>query len=123
MSAPTAPPPVRTGPVPVPERTGRVAELRALSRTTPGVLIMFTVAVVVVSVLVGVFTAVTVQSRAQALDNLTARSGPLSVAAQDLYRSLSDADATANSAFLFGGVEPAEARSRYEQDIAEAENA
>lgn len=122
MSAPTAPPPVRTGPGPTPERAGRVAELRALSRTTPGVLIMFTVAVVVVSVLVGVFTAVTVQSRAQALDNLTARSGPLSVAAQDLYRSLSDADATANSAFLFG-VEPAEARARYEQDIAEAENA
>lgn len=123
MSAPTAPPPLRTGPAPVPERSGRVAELRTLSRTTPGVLIMFTVAVVVVSVLVGVFTAITVQSRAQALDNLTVRSGPLSVAAQDLYRSLSDADATANSAFLSGGVEPAAVRARYEQDIAQAENA
>lgn len=84
---------------------------------------MFTVALVVVSVLAGVFTAITVQSRAQALDNLAARSGPLSVAAQDLYRSLSDADATANSAFLSGGVEPASVRGRYEQDIAEAENA
>lgn len=123
MSAPTAPPPVRTGAAPVPERPGRVAELRELSRTTPGVLIMFTVALVVVSVLAGVFTAITVQSRAQALDNLAARSGPLSVAAQDLYRSLSDADATANSAFLSGGVEPASVRGRYEQDIAEAENA
>lgn len=84
---------------------------------------MFTAALVLVSVLVGVFTAVSVQSRAQSLDNLTANSGPLSVAAQDLYRALSDADATANSAFLSGGVEPREVRLRYEQDIAEAENA
>jgi tetrahydromethanopterin S-methyltransferase subunit G len=84
---------------------------------------MFTVALVVVSVLVGVVTAIIVQSRAQALDNLSGRSGPLSVAAQDLYRSLSDADATANSAFLSNGVEPKDVRSRYEKDIAEAEHA
>lgn len=112
MSAPTAPPPVRTVQEPAPERHGRVAELRELSRTTPGVLIVFTVGLVLVSVLVGVFTAVSVQSRAQALDNLTASSGPLADAAQDLYRSLSDADATANGAFLNGGVEPAAVRDR-----------
>ncbi|HEX6360180.1 hypothetical protein [Actinophytocola sp.] len=121
MSAPTAPPPVR--PAPVPERRGRVAELRELSRTTPGVLIKFTAALVVASVLVGVFTAISVQSRAQALDNLATRSGPLSVAAQDLYRSLSDADATSNSAFLSGGLEPAAVRTRYETDLAQAEDA
>ncbi len=125
MSAPTAPPPARTQPAPVPDPvdTGRVAELRELSRTTPGVLIMFTAALVAVGVLVGVFTAVSVQSRAQALDNLTTSSGPLSDAAQNLYRSLSDADATANSAFLSGGVEPKEVRARYEEDIAQAEHA
>jgi hypothetical protein len=78
---------------------------------------------VLVSILVGLFTAVTVQSRAQALDDLAARSGPLSIAAQDLYRSLSDADATANSAFLAGGLERAEVRARYESDIAQAETA
>jgi hypothetical protein len=100
-----------------------VAEIRGLSRTTPGVLIMFTAALVLVSVLVGVFTAVSVQSRSQALDNLSASSGPLADAAQDLYRSLSDADATANSAFLAGGVEPVAVRDRYEQDIARAEHA
>ena len=93
MSAPTAPPPARTQPAPVPDRTddagrtGRVAELRELSRTTPGVLIMFMAAAVVVSVLVGVFTAVSVQTRAQALDNLAnvqrmfARLGQLGVLA------------------------------------------
>jgi tetrahydromethanopterin S-methyltransferase subunit G len=121
MSAPTAPPPVRTQTVP--ERVGRVAEVRALSRTTPGVLILFIAALVVVSVVVGVVTAISVQSRAQALDNLSGRSGPLSVAAQDLYRSLSDADATANSAFLEGGVESKAVRDRYEKDIADAQHA
>jgi cell division protein FtsB len=87
------------------------------------VLVVFTVALVLASVLVGLFTAVSVQSRAQALDDLAARSGPLSIAAQDLYRSLSDADATANSAFLSGGLERADVRARYEADIAQAETA
>jgi hypothetical protein len=123
VSAPTAPPPARSDPAPAPQRPGRVGELRELAKTTPGVLIVFTVALVLVSVLVGLFTAVTVQSRAQALDDLAARSGPLSIAAQDLYRSLSDADATANSAFLSQGLEPAEVRARYESDIAQAESA
>lgn len=134
VSAPTAPLPARSAPAPVPEPRGRVGELRAasdgslrklreLSRTTPGTLIVFTAALVLVSVLVGLFTAVSVQSRAQALDDLAARSGPLSIAAQDLYRSLSDADATANSAFLSAGLEKADVRARYESDIAQAESA
>ena len=121
MSAPTAPPPARVDEPGPP--AGRVAELRELSKTTPGVLILFTAALVLVSVLVGVFTAVTVQSRAQALDDLAGSSGPLSIAAQDIYRSLSDADATANSAFLAGGLEAADVRARYDADIAQAESA
>lgn len=104
-------------------RQGRVAELRSLSKTTPGVLILFTAALVVASVLVGVLTAISVQSRAQALDDLATRSGALSDAAQDLYVSLSDADATANSAFLEGGLERPSVRDRYEKDIAQAEHA
>jgi hypothetical protein len=76
-----------------------------------------------VSVLAGLFTALGVQGRARTLDDLAVRSGPLSIAAQDLYRSLSDADATANSAFLSGGLERAEVRARYESDIAQAQSA
>lgn len=106
-----------------PTRAERVAELNELVRTTPGVLTLLTAALVLVSVLVGVLTAVGVQGRANALDDLTARSGPLSVAAQEIYRSLSDADATATSAFLSGGAEPAELRDRYANDIAQAEAA
>lgn len=126
MSAPTAPPPARVQPAAVTERAGRVTELRELSRTTPGVLIMFTLALVVVGVLVGVFTAINVQTRAQSLDNLKGSSGPLADAAQTLYRSLSDADATANSGFLAAGGDPGAVetlRGRYDQDIAQAQHA
>lgn len=46
--------------------------------------------------------------------------GPLSLDGQQIYRALSDADATAASAFLSGGLEPAAARRRYLTDIAAA---
>ncbi|MPZ83243.1 MAG: hypothetical protein GEV28_23765 [Actinophytocola sp.] len=118
MSAPVIAPPADP-----PRKPGRVTELNELARTTPGLLTVLTVVLVAVGALVGVFTAISVQARATALDDLTTRSGPLSVAAQEIYRSLSDADATATSAFLAGGEEPADQRSRYETDIAQAENA
>jgi hypothetical protein len=95
----------------------------ALARTTPGVLGAFAVALVVVGLLAGLFTALSVQGRNNALDDLAIRSGPLSAAAQEIYRSLSDADATATGAFLAGGLEPAATRQRYEADIAQAGNA
>ncbi|GAB3468132.1 hypothetical protein GCM10027436_83770 [Actinophytocola sediminis] len=86
-------------------------------------LTILTAALVLMSVLVGVLTALGVRGRSAALDDLAQRSGPLSVAAQDTYRALSDADATATSAFLSSGAEPAELRDRYATDIARAEAA
>jgi hypothetical protein len=106
-----------------PRPRGRFTGVGELARTTPGVLTILAVGLVLVSVLVGVLTAIGVQTRATALDDLTTSSGPLSVAAQDIYRSLSDADATATSVFLAGGEEPADQRARYENDIAQAESA
>jgi hypothetical protein len=119
VSAPATSPPAKLDP---PRPPGRFTELNELARTTPGVLTILTVALVLVSVLVGVLTAVAVQTRSTALDDLATSSGPLSVAAQDIYRSLSDADATATGAFLAGGEEPADQRARYENDIAQAES-
>lgn len=118
MSAPTISPPAKQQP---PRPPGRFTELNELARTTPGVLTILAVALVLVSVLVGVLTAIGVQTRSTSLDDLATSSGPLSVASQDIYRSLSDADATATSAFLAGGEEPADQRARYENDIAQAE--
>jgi len=119
MSAPTVSPPTAKQEPPRPP--GRFTELGELARTTPGVLTILAVALVLVSMLVGVLTAIAVQTRSTALDDLATSSGPLSVAAQDIYRSLSDADATATSAFLAGGEEPADQRARYLNDIAQAE--
>jgi hypothetical protein len=122
-TSPPAPPASGRAPEPDPPRgRGRFTELNELARTTPGVLTLLAAALVLVSVLVGVLTAIGVQARATALDDLATSSGPLSVAAQDIYRSLSDADATATGAFLAGGEEPAGQRSRYENDIAQAES-
>ncbi|GFJ90183.1 hypothetical protein Prum_038250 [Phytohabitans rumicis] len=68
----------------------------------------------------GIAGALGVRQRADLVSGATARSGELTVAAQRLYRALSDADATAASAFLTGGVEPAALRDRYQVDIADA---
>lgn len=118
----TAPPALRREPE-TEARSRRLTELNELARTTPGVLTILATALVLFSILIGVVTALTVQSKAQSLDDLTTRSGPLSVASQDIYRALSDADASATSAFLSGGLEPVELRERYESDIAQAEAA
>ena len=75
---------------------------------------------VVLGLAAGVTAVTSVQSRAGFVAEVTTRGGPLVVAAQDLYRSLSDADATAASAFLTDGPEPAELRARYQTDIANA---
>ncbi|MGY0233747.1 hypothetical protein [Longispora urticae] len=70
--------------------------------------------------LLGLVGGVTLDNRATAARDLATRSEPLSLDAQELYRSLADADATAASGFLSGGVEPAELRKRYDADIARA---
>ncbi|MGH3858409.1 hypothetical protein [Actinokineospora sp.] len=88
--------------------------------TTPGRLSLIAVGLLLLTVVTGLFAAVTLQTKQSTLDELTDHREPLAAAAQQIYRSLSDADATAASAFLSGGVEPAALRSRYEFDIAQA---
>jgi hypothetical protein len=51
---------------------------------------------------------------------VVAVSEPLSLDAEQIYTSLSDADATAANAFLAGGLEPTKARQRYQADITQA---
>lgn len=94
--------------------------LTGLVKSTPGRLSLIALLLVVTSVLVGGLTAVSVRNRSVALEELATRSEPLSFAAQEVYRAMADADATAASAFLSGGVESAGLRARYEEDIAKA---
>lgn len=89
-------------------------------RSTPQTLTTAGAVLALVSVLFGVMGVLTVRGRADASRDMVTRSGPLTVNAQEIYRALSDADATAAGAFLAGGLEPPAARNRYLQDIAQA---
>ncbi len=88
--------------------------------TTPGRLTVIAVGLVLLSLVAGLAATLSVQNRDDTISGVIDHREPLAAAAQQVYRSLSDADATAASAFLSIGTEPPELRQRYERDIAEA---
>ncbi|MFI5841288.1 hypothetical protein ACIA8K_16460 [Catenuloplanes sp. NPDC051500] len=94
--------------------------LTAGLRHTPGRLALWMTVLVALALLAGVAAVTGIRQRATHIDALAERNGPLTVASLDLYRALSDADATAASAFLSGGLEPPVLRDRYQADIAES---
>src|SRR4051812_43417675 len=97
MALLTRPSPVAVRPSPAETATTRTSGRLA---GTPGRLLALNVVLAVITALAGLAAAVGVVQRDNALDNVRNRSGVLTVAAQDLYRTLSDADATAAQAFL-----------------------
>jgi len=104
----------------------RAPALRPLRRsrldaaTTPGALRLLLVTLVILSLAWGVVAALIANQHASAAADVVAVSEPLSLDAEQIYQSLSDADATAANAFLSGGLEPAAARQRYDADITQA---
>jgi hypothetical protein len=92
-----------------------------LLRTTPGRLGLVAAALVLLTLAFGISAATAGQRQRASLEELASSNQSLGVAAQQIYRALSDADATAASAFLAGGLEPPAVRSRYQADIAAAE--
>ena len=88
--------------------------------STPAKLRLLLAGLLAVSLLWGAVAAWTVAGHASAAGNVVAVSEPLSLDAQQIYRSLSDADATEAAAFLSGGLEPLALRARYQADIAQA---
>jgi hypothetical protein len=88
--------------------------------TTPGMLRLLLITLVVLSLAWGVIAALIADQHASAVGDVVAVSEPLSLDGEQIYQSLSDADATAANAFLFGGLEPAGARQRYNADITQA---
>src|SRR5271157_5179096 len=94
--------------------------LRLDTATTPARLRLLLVVLVLLSLAWGVLAALTANQHASAAADVVAVSEPLSLDAEQVYQSLSDADATAANAFLAGGLEPAAARQRYEADITQA---
>jgi len=95
-------------------------KLAARANSTPGRLTVLVVVLGLLGVLAGISAVVGAAQRSHLVDSVATHSGPLAVQAQQLYRSLSDADATAAAAFLSSGAEPPELRQRYQSDIAAA---
>ena len=93
------------------------------ARATPGLLTVIAVGLVVLTLLTGLIGAITAQQKSSTINDLITNREPLTAASQEVYRSLADADATAAIAFLVTGTEPAELRTRYDQDIARAGSA
>lgn len=113
----------------VPETGGRrvrsipatlVRNLTESAATSPGRLTLVMVGLFLLTVVTSVIGVTTVLGKQNTIDDLINHQEPLSAASQQIYRSLSDADATASAAFLAGGVEPADLRARYETDVAQA---
>ena len=123
--------PVRAEPPARPESRSGVAGLLELpgnavrsvirsAATTPGRLSVIAVGLVLLALLTGLVGTLSVQNKKDTINGLIDHREPLAAAAQQVYRSLSDADATAASAFLSTGTEPPALRTRYEFDIAQA---
>jgi hypothetical protein len=98
----------------------RAGPLSRLDTSTPGRLRLLLVGLVLLSLAWGVLAALTAEQHASAAADVVAVSEPLSLDAEQIYQSLSDADATAASAFLVAGPEPAADLQRYNADIAQA---
>jgi hypothetical protein len=95
----------------------RIEELRARSSTTPGRLRLAAALVVAGAIVFGALAASAVSARSQAAHSVETDTEPLLVTAEGLYASLSDADATAATTFLTGGLEPPARRERYAGDV------
>jgi hypothetical protein len=104
-----------------PEHAAAARPRRSLAGAgTPGVLQLLLFGLVAASIVWGAVGAWTVSQHASAASEVVSTSEPLSLAAQQMYQSLSDADVTANTAILAGPPEQLSARLRYEADIANA---
>ena len=119
-SAPARPSAVEPEPGRPPWRR-RLAEWRALGRDTRvGQLASLAAATLVLVLLAGVLALVATLRTQAASEDVVARSSPLTAATQELYRALSDADASAGQGFLLGAGEPDSLRLRYQTDLAAA---
>ena len=96
---------------------------REFLASTPGRLSLLAVVLVAVALTAGLVTSAVVAARQQRMETLRAHTEPLADAAQNLFSSLSIADAAATSSFIAGAIEPLAVRDRYNQAIGDASNA
>ena len=85
--------------------------------TTPGRLRLAAVLLVLGTIVFGAIATSAVSTRREAAHSVATDTEPLLVTAEGLDASLSDADATAATTFLTGGLEPPAQRERYAGDV------
>jgi hypothetical protein len=95
----------------------QVHRVRPDLQSTPARLRLGAVLLAAGAILFGALAASAASTRRQAANSVATRTEPLLVAAEGLYASLSDADATAATTFLTGGLEPPTRRERYASDL------
>jgi hypothetical protein len=88
--------------------------------TTPAQLRLLLIGLVSGCLIWGAVAAWVVSQRASGANDVASTSETLSLDGQKIYQALSDADATAASAFLAGGLEQINGLPRYQADIAQA---
>ena len=98
----------------------RIRRRRLDLATTPGRLWLMLVGLVALSLAWGALSAFTALHYSSAASSVVNSREQLSLAAQQIYSRLSDADDAAATAFLTTGPEPAGTRQRYLADIAVA---
>jgi hypothetical protein len=86
-------------------------------RTTPGRLRLALIALVTASLAWGALAGFTVSEYSSAATSVVTTSEPLTLDAQQIYHDLSDANDTAATAFLIGGLQPLSLVSRYDRDV------
>ncbi|MFW0787736.1 hypothetical protein AAFP35_24840 [Gordonia sp. CPCC 206044] len=97
-----------------------LSTLRHYATTSPGKLVLILIALMAACLATGLYASTTLERRTESLRAMIDRTEPLAEASQVLYSSLSIADATANSAFISGGLESSDLRTRYSDALATA---
>ncbi len=95
----------------------RVASLRHKLSTTPGFLRALSLAIVGLAIVLGVFSNVTVNSKASTIDKVGHHTAPAIIDAQKIHTALLDADRNAANSYLFGGEGLDQAHVRYVDDV------
>src|SRR5882672_4310566 len=99
-----------------PAGSGPTATRRPAVRTRTGLRTLVADCLVLL-VTLGLLASLGASHRQTVLQHAATRAEPLSVAAEDLYRDLSDADATAAEVFLSGSQAGTSERNRYDADL------
>jgi hypothetical protein len=93
------------------------------TRTAPGRLTLILLIIVALGGATGLAQFLAWSQRTALVHGMTTGSSPLGLSALDIYRSLSDADATVASDFLIGGTGDPDLRRRYLNDVVKAAEA